>query len=305
MKIKLLLLLLSGSILSVSGQNLIRNGSFETYIGSCSAPVPNGDFNNNVMDWQATGPDTTHGYASVDLYCGQANYSACSPGPGLVGSDGSIYAGLHTRIFSPPYNEAIYQVLSTPLIQGSSYTLSLDLMTCQNGLFNGSDDFHIYANMDSIFTLCPTNTSSVQLLGTVSIDSISTTQWKTHTISFTAPPNCNVLGFSGTCAGTGTYYYIDNIILEESTFTTVLQKDFLEQLLVFPNPTDGNFLIDLGKNYSSATISITNLYGKLLQSKTYQQRQFLDLALEIEPAGVYLLSIEAGNKKTVVKLIKK
>ncbi len=94
-------------------------------------------------------------------------------------------------------------------------------MTCQSGDFNGSDDFHVYANVDSVLPLCPTDSPSVQLLGTISNSAISNTQWQTHSLNFTAPSNCNVIIFSGTCAGTETYYYIDDIVLTVSCYTTV------------------------------------------------------------------------------------
>lgn len=204
-----------------NGQNLIQNGSFENYVGSCNSSSPNGDFHNNVIGWYSSGPDLTYGYSTIDLYCGQSNYLGCQPGPNLIGSSGSVYAGLHTRTLSPPYNEAIYQVLNTPLIQGNTYHLSLDLMTCQSGFFSGSDDFHVYANMDSIFPLCPTSSPSVQLLGTISNNTVSTTQWQTHAFSFIAPPNCNVIIFSGTCSATNTYFYIDNIVLTTPCFPSL------------------------------------------------------------------------------------
>ena len=301
-KLQLVLIFL-GTILSVNGQNLIQNGSFENYVGSCNNPSPNGDFNDNVIDWYATGSDSTHGSSSVDLYCGQNDYSGCQPGPGLIGSNGSVYAGFHTKRGSPPYNEAIYQILSTPPIQGTSYSLSLDLITCQTGFFDGSDDFHIYANIDSIIPTCPTDTPSVQLLATIPNNAISSTQWQSHTISFVAPTNCNVLIFSGTCAGSQTYYYIDNIVLEESQTTAVIENDFADKLLIFPNPTDGNFSIDLGEKYPTVTITITDLIGKLILSNTYNESQLLNLKLE-KPAGVYLLTIESGDKKVVIRLVK-
>lgn len=302
-KIQIAIVLL-GMVLSVNGQSLIENGSFENYIGVCDNPSANGDFNNNVISWYSTGPDQTHGYSSVDLYCGQANYGACTPGPELVGSDGSVYAGFHTRLISPPYNEAIYQILNNPLKQDSSYTLSLDLITCKSGLFNGTDDFHIYSNIDSIVPLCPTDAPTVQLLGTISLSEISDSQWQTHSINFNAPANCNVLFFSGTCEGTQTYYYLDNIVLIKSEKTTLVENDFDNKLRVFPNPTDGDMTIDLGTNYNSVTISITQLDGSPIQSNSYNASQILNLDLGEENPGVYLLTIMADKKKAVIRIVK-
>jgi len=72
---------------------------------------------------------------------------------------------------------------------------------------------------------------------------------------------------------------------------------------ISPNPTNGYFLIDLGKTYNTVTISITDLNGKVIQSKIYNESQLLNLKIE-EPAGVYLLMIESENKHTLIRLIK-
>ena len=72
---------------------------------------------------------------------------------------------------------------------------------------------------------------------------------------------------------------------------------------IFPNPTNGYFSIDLGEIYNAVTITITDLKGKVIQSKSYNQSQLLNLKLE-EPAGVYLLMIKAENKETIIRLIK-
>jgi hypothetical protein len=74
--------------------------------------------------------------------------------------------------------------------------------------------------------------------------------------------------------------------------------------LVYPNPTNGTFSIDLGDNYNLVTVSIIGLNGKKIQSNTYKNSQLLDFTLN-EPAGVYLLIIESGDKKSTIQLVKK
>ena len=72
--------------------------------------------------------------------------------------------------------------------------------------------------------------------------------------------------------------------------------------IIYPNPMNGNFSIDLRENYKTVTTTITDLSGKIMQSKTFSEGQLLSLRLE-EPAGVYLLTIDSGEKKTVIRLI--
>ncbi|NRA11753.1 MAG: T9SS type A sorting domain-containing protein [Crocinitomicaceae bacterium] len=88
------------------------------------------------------------------------------------------------------------------------------------------------------------------------------------------------------------------------TSVGIIESDFGNVLVVYPNPTNGNLSIDLGAIYETSDISITDIYGKLIDSKTMTQSQFLNLSIE-EPAGIYIVSILAGDKKAVIRLIKK
>ncbi len=72
---------------------------------------------------------------------------------------------------------------------------------------------------------------------------------------------------------------------------------------VYPNPTNGSFTIDLAESYEAPTITMTDLLGRVIQSKTYNENHLLSLKLE-EPAGIYLLIVKSEDKKTIIRLIK-
>ncbi|MFT6322544.1 MAG: hypothetical protein ACJA2N_001445 [Salibacteraceae bacterium] len=84
----------------------------------------------------------------------------------------------------------------------------------------------------------------------------------------------------------------------------IIENDFGSELLVYPNPTDGNVSIDLGNTYASVLVNLLDLNGKVIQSKTYNNSQILSVQIE-HPAGVYLLVIESGNRKSAIQLVKK
>lgn len=96
---------------------------------------------------------------------------------------------------------------------------------------------------------------------------------------------------------------VDTSVCASVTTVGIVENNFGNKLLLYPNPTDGDFSIDLGESYQAVSISITDLSGKLIQSKKYHQCQLAYLNLE-EPVGVYLLIIESGDKKAVIRLIK-
>ncbi|MBK8847665.1 MAG: T9SS type A sorting domain-containing protein [Bacteroidetes bacterium] len=223
-KFTLLMLILVASVISKAQVNLITNGSFEDFLPPCPTFAPNGEFW-RAYGWQQAQPIPGLGVPHAELFCGQPNYGGCLPGPTPnVGSDGIAYAGFHTRIFAPPYNESIVQVLATPLTAGNSYTLSFDLMDCQSGFFvTGKSDFCVYANFDTLIPPCPKDSPNVVLLGCVPFDSISNVAWKRHSFTFTAPFFCNVLAFSGeNCNVAEIYYYLDSVTLYENNGVPVV-----------------------------------------------------------------------------------
>ncbi len=77
------------------------------------------------------------------------------------------------------------------------------------------------------------------------------------------------------------------------------------QTKVYPNPTSGEFTIDLGKIYSNITISISDLSGKNLYERFLQQTQIIHISIGNLPAGVYLLSVQSDNKVGSIKLLKR
>lgn len=103
-----------------------------------------------------------------------------------------------------------------------------------------------------------------------------------------------ILVYNG-CIDTSTCFSITNL--------GIIENDFEHEFLLYPNPTDGNFSIDLGKSYQKISITLLDLKGNILQSKIYNESQLLHLKIE-EPAGVYFFMIESGNKKAVIRLVK-
>ncbi|MDE0772994.1 MAG: T9SS type A sorting domain-containing protein [Salibacteraceae bacterium] len=84
----------------------------------------------------------------------------------------------------------------------------------------------------------------------------------------------------------------------------IIENDFSDNILLYPNPTNGDFSIDLREEFLSATVTITDLNGKFIQANKYENDQLLKLNLEA-PIGIYFLTIETEDKKTQIQIIKK
>jgi len=98
------------------------------------------------------------------------------------------------------------------------------------------------------------------------------------------------------CADTSACYTVSGV--------GILNNDFGANFQVYPNPTDGNFSIDLGTNYPSIQVSVKAMNGETVQSHSYRQSQRLNLSIQ-GAAGVYLVQIESEGKKAQVRLVKK
>lgn len=85
--------------------------------------------------------------------------------------------------------------------------------------------------------------------------------------------------------------------------SSILETESFININVYPNPTDGDFSIDLKDNHETITITITDILGQIIHSSIYNESQLLNLKIE-NPAGVYLLVIESKNKKDVIRLVK-
>jgi hypothetical protein len=87
------------------------------------------------------------------------------------------------------------------------------------------------------------------------------------------------------------------------TVLSTMENEFAKNITLYPNPTQGNFFVDLGGVYKEVRLSIVDLNGKLVRSNSLHNTQTLMVSME-EPTGVYLITIQADGKKAVVRLVK-
>ena len=116
-----------------------------------------------------------------------------------------------------------------------------------------------------------------------------------QTFSPAANGNYAVQLMEGSCVDTSTCIAITTI--------GILENDFGEELLVYPNPTDGEFSLDLGASYPAIEISISDINGKLILSEQFNQTQVIDLSIQ-ESKGVYIISVNAEGNTAIIRLVK-
>ena len=84
--------------------------------------------------------------------------------------------------------------------------------------------------------------------------------------------------------------------------STEEESDFGSHIQVYPNPSNGSFVLE-GKDLNLATITVTDILGNKLQVPYQHQVQNIKFDATQLPAGMYLIVIENGDKKTTKRVL--
>lgn len=74
-------------------------------------------------------------------------------------------------------------------------------------------------------------------------------------------------------------------------------------VLVYPNPSNGTFTIELGGEEEWLQLIVTDLHGRVIISDEMPKSKSMDLVVE-EPSGMYFLTITSKTRKEVIRLVK-
>ena len=97
------------------------------------------------------------------------------------------------------------------------------------------------------------------------------------------------------CTDTSACYAVTTVGIIENTFSN--------DIIVYPNPTDGIVKVDLGETLSEFVVSLLDVNGKIIRQSTYKNTKMFELNLNVQ-SGIYLLTINSGNNKATIRLIK-
>ena len=81
-----------------------------------------------------------------------------------------------------------------------------------------------------------------------------------------------------------------------------LDQIFSQNLLVYPNPSNGRVTLSIDKNFNQAIVEVFNLHGKKVFNKLLYEN-YSSLDLQELPKGIYYLSVQIDNKYLNTKLI--
>ena len=85
---------------------------------------------------------------------------------------------------------------------------------------------------------------------------------------------------------------------------SILENALDNTLKAYPNPTQGDIIIELEAQYEELTVKIKNIFGQEVLRKSYSNANSLQLCIPGE-AGFYFIELTAKDKKRLFMVIKK
>ena len=98
------------------------------------------------------------------------------------------------------------------------------------------------------------------------------------------------------CSDTSLCYTVASVNIDELNLN--------DQISIYPNPTNQNTTIDLGKVYEEVEIQIVNQLGQVVIGQKFESIENINIALT-EGRGVYFFIIQTQDYRVVRKVIKK
>lgn len=207
------------------------------------------------------------------------------------------------------------------LIINHSSTNTINANACDSFTLNGTTYTssgtytQILTNIhgcDSIITLVLTtqtvNTGVVQNHNTLTAAATGLNyQWLNCNNNYSLINGATLASFTPTVNGDYAVEIIDGACKDTSICHTVtllgIDNNFANNVSVYPNPTNGNILLNLGATYTDVTISVSNILGELISKESHNAAK--EVFVNINTAsGIYFIIINTPQYSTRVKVIK-
>lgn len=205
-----------------------------------------------------------------NLSCSKSNYGAI----GLYPTNTAIFT------FSQPVYEVTFAANAMSVSENGTVTTNAGVPT-------------LYTNCSSDFTITGNNferTGGVEYGNGLALKVVM-------------PSGATIITFTCNAAPQDLYGAWVLELLDCISTLNLEDNEFDENLKVYPNPTKGEFSVDLRESHNYVIVTLTDINKRLIYSNTYNNSQLINLNID-GPAGFYFLTIETESKKSVMKLIK-
>jgi hypothetical protein len=279
--------------------------------------------------------------AGLTVVCGSASCQAYPSGPSGVVKECLLFSGTPTvpvtsnviqvyvtawvTLFGSP--QVVSDSVQITLTINNSSTSSETVTACDDYLWAVDANTYTTTGMYTIvmpnaagcdstitldLTINPTPVNSVTQVGLVlTADAAGVTyQWldcdNSHAIiagatsqSYSGPSGnyaVQVSSITGGCTDTSACF---NLVVG------IMENSFGNTLTVYPNPTAGNVNITLGETYKGISVEVTDVLGKIIQTKSFNSTSEIALNL-VGENGYYFVKITSDSGEAArIKVLKK
>jgi hypothetical protein len=222
------------------------------------------------------------------------NTLICGTGTNVLTASGGVTYSWSTgattsTIGASPSVTTVYTVVGTGTLAGNcSGNSTVSIIVSSNPTVVVTGGGTICAGNSTVLTAGGANTYSWNTGATTTTISVSPTVNTTYTAIGT-----NTAG----CANTATA----GIVVSPCTGLQTSNLN-LQNLLVYPNPSNGEFTVEL-KNGLNKTIEVTDLTGRVILSNTTSKDK-VNVNISHLANGIYYVKVQSNNAVEVIKIMK-
>jgi len=188
---------------------------------------------------------------------------------------------------------------SVALVNGSHYYASQTISGCESA-----------ARFDVTATISMVNIATTVNQATITANATGAVyQWLNCNTGFSAISGATSQSFTASVSGNYAVMVTqgscsDTSVCVQITVVGIEESGFANELVLYPNPTNGIFSITSEIALSNASIRIFDLNGKLMSEKTNLNGNNFDFNLQEVSNGIYFAEIITGEKSRRIKLLK-
>jgi len=276
----------------VDAQNLVPNGSFEQYT-NCPNNVSQ---ISQAIGWTGYSAELFNACSISGFYSVPSNFFGFQNA-----SDGNAYAGIYTyNITHPNYREYVQEELSSPLIAGHKYYVSMKVSLAYFDC--ATNNLCIYFTNALLDTFAPSPVNNNPIINSL-LPITDTVNWVVISGVFNAQSsfqyvvvgNClndSLIAIEGgpNCSS---YYYIDEICVSEDSLECELNDGTHsiseDQVVIFPNPASTTIYFNHGEKLSGILINSMGQVVKIFNEEP-------DVDVSHIPNGIYVFEIKIKGK---------
>lgn len=87
----------------------------------------------------------------------------------------------------------------------------------------------------------------------------------------------------------------NEVVLTVNSIVLGMEENTLNSIKMYPNPSNGNFTIDLGKEYTAVSVQILNMLGQNISSDKYASAKIIEQEINAS-AGIYFVKVSTANE---------